>query len=107
MTTKVGFIGLGRMGRPMTLNLISAGFDVTVYDVRKEPLTEFARLGATVAASPKEVAALSEIVEIAVVDDGQVENVILRPDGLLSGAQPGAIIAIHSTISPKTTLPEL
>jgi 3-hydroxyisobutyrate dehydrogenase len=101
---KVGFIGLGRMGSPMATNLVTAGFDVTVYDIRRESLNEVAQLGAKVAHSPKQVASLAEIVEVAVVDDAQVEDVILGIDGVLAGIRAGSIIAVHSTISPKTIL---
>jgi 3-hydroxyisobutyrate dehydrogenase-like beta-hydroxyacid dehydrogenase len=102
--TRVGFIGLGRMGRPMAVNLLAAGFDVTIHDIRTESLSELARLGAKVAHSPKQVASSAEIVELAVVDDAQVEAVVLGADGVLAGARAGSIVAIHSTISPKTIL---
>jgi 3-hydroxyisobutyrate dehydrogenase len=104
MTVKVGFIGLGRMGLPMASNLVAAGFDVAVYDVRDEPQQKLVQLGAAVAPSPREVANSAEIIELAVVDDPQVEKVMLGADGVLAGARPGSIIAIHSTIGPKTIM---
>ncbi|MGH7773185.1 MAG: NAD(P)-dependent oxidoreductase [Candidatus Binatia bacterium] len=102
MTTRVGFIGLGRIGKPMAINVAKAGFDLMVYDVREEPLKEAARLGAKVARSLKEAGRHGEIVEVAVVDDSQVEEVVSGDGGLLEVAAPGTIIAIHSTILPKT-----
>ncbi len=102
MSTRVGFIGLGNIGKPMAVNVATAGFDLMVYDVREEPLTELAALGATVAHSPREIGAHGEIIELVVVDDAQVEAVTLGEGGVLSGAKPGSIIAIHSTVHPKT-----
>ena len=98
---KVGFIGLGTMGKALAANLVAAEYDVIVYDVREEPVKELAALGASAARSVSEVGAESEIVEIAVVDDAQVEQVVLK-EGLLDAMQAGAIIVIHSTIHPKT-----
>jgi len=102
MSTRVGFIGLGNIGKPMAVNVATAGFDLMVYDVREEPLTELAALGATVAHSPREIGAHGEIIELVVVDDAQVEAVTLGEGGVLSGARPGSVIAIHSTVHPKT-----
>ena len=104
MTTKVGFIGLGRMGFPMASNIAEAGFDLMVYDIRKEPLNELARLGARVARSSKEVASHAEIIEVAVVDDAQVEDVVLDTDGVLASARADSVVAIHSTVNPNTIM---
>jgi len=91
------------MGKAMATNVVKAGFDLMVYDVRDEPMKELAGLGAKVARSPKEVGQYGEIIEIAVVDDAQVEEVVLGGDiGVLAGAQPDSVIAIHSTIHPDT-----
>jgi len=103
MVRRVGFIGLGNMGRPMALNLARAGFELTVYDVRDAPLRELAAAGAQVARSTREVGERSEVVETVVVDDAQVEAVFLgsgHGDGALAGARPGTILVIHSTVSP-------
>ena len=100
--TQVGFIGLGRMGKPMAVNILRAGFPLTVYDSRQEPVGELAALGARAAGSPEEVAETSDIVATAVVDDAQVEVVVTGPGGVMEGARSGTIIAIHSTISPET-----
>ena len=99
---KVGFIGLGEQGKPMAVNLAKDGFDLVVHDLRREPVDELIAIGAKAANSPREVAGASEIIEVAVVDDAQVEAVALGDDGIIAGAQPGSVIAIHSTIRPAT-----
>jgi 3-hydroxyisobutyrate dehydrogenase-like beta-hydroxyacid dehydrogenase len=102
MSLKIGFIGLGRMGKPIAVNIAKAGFDLTVYDLREEPCREIAALGAKIASSAREVAERSDIVEIIVVDDEQTERVIARERGLIHGAHPGLIVALHSTLLPAT-----
>ena len=99
---RVGFIGLGAMGKALATNLIEAGFDLMVYDIRPEPMNELKALGAKIARSPSEVGAHGEVVALAVVNDAQVESVVLGDNGALQCAAPGAIIVIHSTIHPKT-----
>lgn len=102
MATRVGFIGLGNIGKPMAINVAKAGFDLMVYDLREEPCTELAAMGAKVARSAQEIGAHGEIIELVVVDDAQVEAVTLGEGGVLNGARPGSVIAIHSTVHPKT-----
>lgn len=102
MATRVGFVGLGNIGKPMAVNVAKAGFDVMVYDLRQEPLQELAALGAKVARSAQEIGAHGEIIELVVVDDAQVEAVIVGEGGVLNGAKPGSVIAIHSTVHPRT-----
>ena len=102
MPLKIGFIGLGTMGKPMAVNIAKAGFDLTVYDLREEPCKEFALLGAKVASSAREVAERSDIIEIVVVDDEQTERVVGGEQGLIHGAPSGSIVAVHSTILPVT-----
>jgi 3-hydroxyisobutyrate dehydrogenase-like beta-hydroxyacid dehydrogenase len=96
---KVGFIGLGVMGKPMAMNLLKAGFDTVVYDVAKGPLAELLKIGAKVCSSPKELAAECDVVISMVRDDKQTEDVINGKEGVLAGLSKGAII-ITSTISP-------
>lgn len=102
MQSKIGFIGLGAMGKPMAANIAKASFELTVYDLREERCKELAALGARVVASAREVAEKSDIVEIAVVDDDQAERVIIGDQGVIHGARTGSIVAIHSTILPAT-----
>ena len=102
MIRKVGFIGLGTMGKPMAINIAKAGFDLMIYDIREEPLRELGTLGVKIARSAKEVGEYADIIEIAVLDDAQVEAVGFGDAGVLMGARAGAIVAIHSTVLPKT-----
>jgi 2-hydroxy-3-oxopropionate reductase len=102
MVSKVGFIGVGNMGKPMAVNVVRGGFDLMVYDLREESLRDLAGLGAKVGRSSKEVAEHGEVVEVMVLDDAQVEEVVLGEEGVLSGAKPGTVIAIHSTVHPGT-----
>ena len=99
---KVGFIGLGEQGKPMAVNLAKDGFDLILHDLRREPVDELIAIGAKAAHSPRELAAASEVIEVAVVDDAQVEAVVMGEDGIIAGARPGSVIAIHSTIRPAT-----
>jgi 3-hydroxyisobutyrate dehydrogenase-like beta-hydroxyacid dehydrogenase len=102
MPLKIGFIGLGTMGKPIAVNIAKAGFDLTVYDLREGPCQELALLGANIALSAREVAERSDIIEIIVVDDDQTERVVAGEHGLIDGARSGSIVAIHSTILPAT-----
>ena len=102
MNPKIGFIGLGAMGKPMAVNIAKAGFELTVYDLRAARCQELAARGAMVAPSPREVAALSDIIEIVVVDDAQAEEVVIGEQGIIHRARAGLIVAIHSTILPET-----
>src|SRR6266403_5366952 len=99
---KIGFIGLGEQGKAMAINLANSGFDLIVHDLRREPVDELIAMGTKAANTPREVAASSEVIEVAVVDDAQVEAVALGDDGIIAGARPGSVIAIHSTIRPAT-----
>jgi 2-hydroxy-3-oxopropionate reductase len=99
---KTGYIGLGNMGKPISANVLKAGFDLMVYDIRDEPMRQLAALGAKTARSPREVAEHAEVIELSVVDDAQVADVITGENGVLAGARPGSVIAIHSTIHPTT-----
>jgi 2-hydroxy-3-oxopropionate reductase len=100
MAPKVGFIGLGRMGQPFATNIIRAGFDLIVHDLRPDPVAALVELGATAAPSAREVAQNAEIVAIAVQNEAQVDAVMEGPDGLLAGAHRGLIAVIHTSIHP-------
>ena len=103
MSEKIGFIGLGIMGRGMTHNLIKAGFDVTVWNRTLSRAVEFAEAGAHVAATPAELAARCDIIFICVSDTPDVEAVIYGDNGVLAGISAGKLVVDHSTISPKGT----
>ena len=98
----VGFIGLGRMGNPMAINILNAGFGLTVFDSRAQPISELVGFGACAAKSAREVAEAADLIAIAVVDDAQVEAVCGGDRGALEGSRAGAIMAIHSTVYPET-----
>jgi 3-hydroxyisobutyrate dehydrogenase-like beta-hydroxyacid dehydrogenase len=98
---KIGFIGLGRMGKPMALNILKAGFELAVYDLRNDPVDELVKQGARRAKNPADMAAV-DLIAVIVVDDAQVKEICLGDDGVFAAAQPGTIIAIHSTVLPRT-----
>src|SRR5579862_7349899 len=100
MTARVGFVGVGVMGLPMARNILSAGFDLMVYDRQEAPLIDLRAHGARIAGSIAELAGHSDILEIAVKPQAEVEGLILGPGGLLDAAKRGSIIDIHSTAPP-------
>jgi 2-hydroxy-3-oxopropionate reductase len=97
---KVGFIGLGIMGKPMARNLINAGHDLVVYDVVPEPVAAMAAFGAARGESARDVATRSEVTITMVPDGPEVEAAILGPSGALEGAAHGSILVDMSSISP-------
>jgi 3-hydroxyisobutyrate dehydrogenase len=100
---KVGFIGLGVMGMPMSKNLIKAGFSLVVWNRTASKMKEVVALGAIPARSPKEVAEKSDVVIIMVGDSADVEEVVLGPSGVIEGARLGLIVIDMSSISPIVT----
>jgi 3-hydroxyisobutyrate dehydrogenase len=96
-----GVIGLGEIGGGLAGNLLQAGVTLSVCDVRPEA-TEPYREGARVAASPRELAAHSDVVLVAVLDDAQVQSVLEGDDGVFAGAREGAIVVVVSTIATDT-----
>ncbi len=104
MIKKVGFIGLGIMGLPMSQNLMDAGYELTVFDVVAEQVARAAAYGATAAATPKEVGANSEVIITMLPDSPIVEAVLEGPEGALVGMTPGSILVDMSTISPSAAI---
>ncbi len=100
MSLQIGFIGLGIMGRPMSKNLIKAGHRLVVHDIVPAAVEDVVAAGAEAAASPKEVAAKSDIVITMLPDGPEVEQVALGAGGVLEGARPGMLLADMSSISP-------
>jgi len=98
---KIGFIGLGIMGKPMALNLIKAGYSVSVLSTSKavNVLTE---AGAEACLTARELAQQSDTVITMLPDSPQVEQVVSGPDGVLAGIRPGALFIDMSTIAPAT-----
>jgi 3-hydroxyisobutyrate dehydrogenase len=103
MAERVGFIGLGIMGRGMAANLLRAGFPLTVWNRTPERVEPLGAAGAAVAANPAELAATSDIVITCVSDTPDVEAVILGPQGVIHGIRPGSLAIDMSTISPQAT----
>ncbi len=103
MNEKIGFIGLGIMGRPMSLNLLKAGFDVTVCNRTESKTDEPCSKGACKAASPAEVAENCPVIITIVSDTPDVESVILGKNGVIEAAKPGSVVIDMSTISPEAT----
>ncbi len=100
---RVGFIGLGIMGRGMAANLLKAGFSVTVWNRTITRMEELVAQGAHAGANPADVAERSDIVVICVSDTPDVEAVVLGENGVIQGAQPGSLVIDCSTISPQAT----
>jgi 2-hydroxy-3-oxopropionate reductase len=97
---KLGFVGLGIMGRPMVKNLLKAGHQVTVYDIVPAGVDDAVAAGARKGASPRDVASQADIVITMVPDGPEVEQAILGQNGVLEGTKKGAIIIDMSSISP-------
>ena len=98
---KVGVIGLGGMGKHLAVNIVEAGFELTVNDLREQPVQELVQYGARAAGSAREVAAASDIVLASLASNRASEEVAMGPDGALAGAKSGDIYIDTSTISPR------
>ena len=103
MAEKIGFIGLGIMGKPMAKNLMDAGHELAVFNRTREKADELAADGATVAGSPKEVAEQSDVIVTMLPDSPQVEEVLAGESGVFEGIKEGSLIVDMSTISPVVT----
>jgi 2-hydroxy-3-oxopropionate reductase len=104
MVEKVGFIGLGIMGKPMAKNLMEAGYELVLYNRTLEKAQEMAEDGeAGVAANPREVAENSDIIITMLPDSPDVRDVVTEQDGVLEGIEEGNLLVDMSTISPLVT----
>jgi len=103
MTERVGYIGLGLMGRPVALNLLRAGYSVAVYARRESAALPLVAAGATAYASPQALAAACDIIFINVSDSPDVEAVVLGEQGVIHGARAGCVVVDMSTISPSVS----
>ena len=99
---RVGFVGVGNMGGAMAANALAAGHEVTVCDARADAVDALVAMGASAAASPRAAAAEADVVSVVVMSGAQVEAVCLRPNGVLAGAREGAVVAVHSTVHPRS-----
>ena len=100
---KVGFIGLGIMGLPMTLNLIKAGFPVTVNSRNQAKVAEATAAGAEKAGSPAELASQVDVIITMLPDSPEVEQVVLGENGVMEGVRSGQVFIDMSTIAPETS----
>jgi 2-hydroxy-3-oxopropionate reductase len=99
---KVGYIGLGIMGKAMARNILKAGYSIVVHNRSRGPVQELKAEGAIEAFSPKEVASQVDVVFTNLPDSPDVELVALGPDGIYAGAHKGLIFVDNSTIKPAT-----
>ena len=88
---KVGFIGLGGIGKPIAINIAKSGFDLMVTDLREKPLKELEQYGARVAGDAREVSEASDLVLASLPSNSASEEVALGPNGVLAGAKSGDI----------------
>ncbi len=100
MSSNIGFIGLGIMGKPMSKNLLKAGYRLVVYDINPAPVEELVAAGAALGTSSSDVASRAEAVITMLPDGPEVEQAVLGPAGVLEGARPGTVLVDMSSISP-------
>ncbi len=100
-SVRIGFIGLGLMGKPMAQNLMKRGYNLTVYNRSSSSIQELTSLGAAAALSPREVAEGSDVVIDMVTDAPDVEQVLLGPRGVIEAARDGLTVIDMSTNSPR------
>jgi 2-hydroxy-3-oxopropionate reductase len=100
VSSKIGFIGLGIMGKPMVKNLLKAGHTVTAYDIVPAGLEEVAAAGAAKGSSPKDVASKADIIITMVPDGPEVEQAVLESGGVIEGVRAGSTVIDMSSISP-------
>ena len=99
-TERIGFIGLGVMGRPMAGHLLAKGYSLIVHSRSRGPVEALVAAGATEATTPAAVARQSDVIITMLPDTPDVESVLTRPDGVLAGIQKGALVIDMSSISP-------
>jgi 2-hydroxy-3-oxopropionate reductase len=97
---KIGFIGLGIMGKPMAKNLLKAGYPLTVYDIVPDKAEEVVEAGAKAGSSSKDVAEKSEVIITMLPNSPDVKEAVLGKNGVLEGAKPGTILIDMSSIAP-------
>jgi 2-hydroxy-3-oxopropionate reductase len=102
MQPRIGYIGLGLMGKPIASNLLKAGYKLTVHSRSRPAVDELAALGARPADTPQAVAEASDFVFTSLPDSPDVEQVVLGPRGVREGCRPGMVLVDNSTIKPET-----
>lgn len=97
---KLGFIGLGIMGKPMAMNVMKNGYELTVFDINENAVNELVQYGATAGSSPREVAQASDVIITMLPNSEHVKSVILGENGIIRGAKIGSVVVDMSSISP-------
>jgi 2-hydroxy-3-oxopropionate reductase len=97
---RIGFIGLGIMGKPMSKNLLKAGYQLVVYDLNEPAVAEIVRAGAEAGTSAKDVASKSEVIITMLPNSPHVKEAVLGQDGVIDGAQEDSIVIDMSSIAP-------
>lgn len=100
---KVGFIGLGIMGKPMARNLLKAGYSLTVYDINRSAVIELVQEGATEGKSSGDVAEKSEVIITMLPNSPEVKEVVFGINGIIEGVKSGTVLIDMSSIAPSTT----
>ena len=103
MTKRIGFIGLGLMGKPMVRNLMKSGFDLIVHNRSRAAVDQLVSEGADPADSPKEAAAAADVIITMLPEDPHVAEVVSAADGVIESIRQDAVLVDMSTISPTTT----
>jgi 2-hydroxy-3-oxopropionate reductase len=98
--SKIGFIGLGIMGKPMSKNLLKAGYEVVVYTRSSEAIQELVKAGAEAGSSAKDVAERCEVIITMLPNSPDVREVVLGANGVIEGVRPGSIVIDMSSIAP-------
>jgi 2-hydroxy-3-oxopropionate reductase len=97
---RIGFIGLGIMGKPMAKNLLKAGHTLVVYDIVEAPVKELVQAGATAGSSPKDVAARNDLIITMLPNSPHVKKAVLGEGGVIEGAKKGSVLVDMSSIAP-------
>lgn len=97
---KIGFIGLGIMGKPMSKNLLKAGYELVVYDINSSVVEEVVKAGAKAGVSPKDVASQTEVIITMLPNSPHVKEAVLGENGVIEGAREGSIVIDMSSIAP-------
>ena len=97
---KIGFVGLGIMGKPMSKNLLKAGYKLVVYDIVAAAVEEVKKAGAEVGTSPSDVASKTDVIITMLPNSPQVKEVVLGKNGILESAKSGSLVVDMSSIAP-------
>ncbi len=100
---KIGFIGLGIMGKPMAKNLLKAGYQLVVYDLNSDPIKELVNAGAKEGKSSGDVASRSEVIITMLPNSPDVREVVLGKNGIIHDVKPGSVFIDMSSIAPLTS----